>query len=153
MVGLSSQHGLYVIAAVVVVTVVVSIAELLHSHRVRRIGHLAFGPKARPTFWVQAVAYLRPIAAGLLAGAMMTLALLQPMAHRKDDGEVAFEKLKHVIVLLDVSPSMRLVDAGDKGDQSRMKRAREVMESYFQRIPMNEFRVTVIAVYLSLIHI
>ena len=77
----------------------------------------------------------------------MILWLLTPMAHRRDGEDVSFEKLKHIILVLDVSPSMRLQDAGPEGDQSRLHRAREVMESYFQRVPMSEFRVTVVAVY------
>ena len=147
MVELLPQQWAWVGLVSLTAIALVAVSEVLHEFRLRRIGRLAFGPSGRPAFWVRAVPFLRPLAAGLVAASLTVLALLQPMSHRKDGEEVSYEKLKHVIVLLDVSPSMRLVDAGKKGDLSRMKRAREVMESYFQRIPMNEFRVTVIAVY------
>lgn len=136
-----------VIGSGVLFVVLIGLAEFLHSRRVRRIGTLAFGPTGRPAAWVRMVPVVRTIAAGLLASSLMLLALFKPMSHRNDGSEIDFEKLKHIVIVLDVSPSMRLKDAGLNNDQSRMSRAREVMESYFQRVPMTEFRVTVIAVY------
>jgi Ca-activated chloride channel family protein len=50
-------------------------------------------------------------------------------------------------MVLDVSPSMRLQDAGTTKDKSRMRRAREVMESFFQRVAIEQFRVSVVATY------
>ncbi len=123
------------------------LAEWLHSRRVARIAPLAFGPTERPARWAMFVPAARAIASACLAGALTTLYLLQPLSHRRDGENVSFEKLKHVVLVLDVSPSMRLQDAGPDHDQSRLHRAREVMESYFQRVPMGEFRITVIAVY------
>jgi Ca-activated chloride channel family protein len=52
-----------------------------------------------------------------------------------------------VLIVLDVSPSMRLVDAGPEKKQSRMERARDLLESFFDRVPMEENRVTVVATY------
>lgn len=126
---------------------VVGGAETLHYLRSSKTAPLAFGPRGRPALWAVFVPMLRTLAAACLMGALTMLALLQPMSHRKDGSEVTFEKLKHVVLVLDVSPSMRLTDAGPEGDMSRLRRAREVMESYFQRVPMNEFRISVIAVY------
>ena len=56
---------------------------------------------------------------------------------------------KHVILVLDVSPSMRREDAGPSGKQSRMRRARDVMESFFKRVAMEQFRISVVATYTS----
>lgn len=125
----------------------VGMAEALHFLRIRGVRHLAFGPSQRPSVWVWAAPFLRSIFAGCLAASLTVLFLLPPISHRKDGTEVAFEKLKHVLLVLDVSPSMRLQDAGKDKGLSRMKQARDVMESYFQRVPMAEFRVTVVAVY------
>ena len=136
-----------VAAAAGIAAVVTLLAELLHARRIRRISGLAFGPSQQPSVAARAVPAIRVLAAAGLAGSLLVLAMAEPMSHRKDGGTVSFEKLKHVLIVLDVSPSMRLEDAGQKNDVSRMKRARDVMESYFQRIPMSEFRVTVIAVY------
>ncbi len=51
------------------------------------------------------------------------------------------------MLVLDVSPSMRLKDAGPERDQSRMKRASDVMESFFQRVPMDQYLMSVVACY------
>jgi hypothetical protein len=53
----------------------------------------------------------------------------------------------HVLLVLDVSPSMRLVDAGPTRSSRAWQRARDVMESFFDRVPFDEFRVSVVAVY------
>lgn len=136
-----------VTTAAAIVGVMTLLAELLHQRRIRKIGGLAFGPAGQPSLVARAVPVVRILASAALAGALVVLALSPPMSHRKDGENIPFEKLKHVVIVLDVSPSMRLKDAGLQNDESRMKRAREVMESYFKRIPMSEFRVTVVAVY------
>jgi Ca-activated chloride channel family protein len=83
-----------------------------------------------------------------LTWSLLVLAMLAPRTRVPgSDKPVSFQKLKHIVLILDVSPSMRLQDAGVEGTQSRMARAREVMESYFRRIPMNEYRVSVLATY------
>ena len=55
--------------------------------------------------------------------------------------------MKHVVLVLDVSPSMRLDDAGPSKIQTRTSRAADIMESFFNRVPMEQYRVSVIAVY------
>lgn len=152
MVGIVSQQDdstrlLWVLGVGLVFALLLAVAEFLHWRRLQRIGTLAFGPTGQPSFWVKCLPFVRTLAGTLLACSLTVLAFAKPISHRKDGKEVAFEKMKHVIIVLDVSPSMRLEDAGQKNDKSRMRRAREVMESYFQRVPMSEFRVTVIAVY------
>ena len=54
---------------------------------------------------------------------------------------------RHILIVLDVSPSMRLKDAGPNADQSRLKRAADVMESFFQRIPIEIYLMSVVACY------
>ena len=147
MVDPASNSYTWAATAAIVVAVIVAVAELLHARRMARIGTLAFGPTGKPSSWVVAVPFAKVVSAAVLAAALVTLMLLEPMSHRKDGSDIPFDKLKHVVIVLDVSPSMRLTDAGTDGKQSRMLRAREVMESYFQRVPMTEFRVSVIAVY------
>lgn len=144
---LSQQTWSWVLIVAGVAAVLVLSAEALQVRRTLKVAPFVFGPDRAPSLWLWIATATRPIGAALLAGSLTALALLPPISHRKDGAEVAFEKLKHVVVVLDVSPSMRLQDAGLKNDQSRMKRAREVMESYFQRVPMSEFRVSVVAVY------
>ena len=147
MVELPSNIIVWAFAAAAIFGLLSGLAEWLHLKRIARIRGLAFGPTGRPALWARFVPVLRTIAVGCLAGALTILMLLVPMSHRRQGDDVTFEKLKHVVLVLDVSPSMRLTDAGPDGSLSRLRRAREVMDSYFQRVPMNEFRVSVIAVY------
>jgi len=141
------QIMLCLIAALCVGLAVLA-AEWLHWRRIAKLKILAFGPSGKPSLWVYAVSPLRVIAAVALAWSLMTLLLLEPRTRTPgSDKPVPFQKLKHIVLILDVSPSMRLQDAGVEGTQSRMVRAREVMESYFRRIPVNEYRVTVLATY------
>ena len=121
------------------------LAELLHGMRMRRVGQLAFGPSGRPALWARLAPLLRVGAVAAITWGMITLMQLQPKVHQSEiipDGEY-----KHIVMVLDVSPSMRLQDAGATKDLSRMKRARAVMESFFQRVAIEQYRVSVIATY------
>lgn len=120
-------------------------AELLHARRIARIAPLAFGPDRRPALWVHSAPALRAVSVAAVTWGLLTLIDLTPKVHKGEalaDGEY-----KHVVIVLDVSPSMRLEDAGPELDKSRMHRARDVMESFFKRVPMEQYRVSVVAVY------
>ncbi len=56
-------------------------------------------------------------------------------------------KEKHLVLVIDVSPSMSLKDAGMERKTSRRDRAVEVLQSLFDRVPIREYRVSIIAVY------
>ncbi len=123
-------------------------AEALHARRTRRLARLAFGPSERPAPWVRAVPFLRALAAAALVWGLATLMTIEPKKHSATQDLVLREgDYKHVLLVLDVSPSMRLVDAGPSKIQSRMQRARDVMESFFRRVPLEQYRITVVAVY------
>jgi Ca-activated chloride channel family protein len=148
MVSLTDQQQLWCLLSGLAALLLAGLAEWLHARRVWRVAILAFGPARRPARWATAAGPLRCFAAAGLVWALLVLFWLPP--NRRTPGQdrpVPFEKLKHVILVLDVSPSMRLRDAGTTSDQSRMVRAREVMESWFRRIPMNEYRVSILATY------
>lgn len=125
--------------------VVAALGELLHARRVRRVAKLAFGPGGRPAHWVRMVPLLRVLAFGALAWGLITLVYEEPRVHKADaldDGE-----FKHLMLVLDVSPSMQLRDAGPTRKQTRKERARDVLESLFSRVSIGRYRVTVVAVY------
>jgi Ca-activated chloride channel family protein len=132
-------------AAVAVAVVLTLVGELLHARRVARVAALVFGPGGRPAPIALAAPLLRPLAAGLLAWGFATLLQLPPKIHRGE--EVPPEEWRHLILVHDVSPSMLLKDAGANGDQSRAARAKELVESLFERVPIGKFKVTVIATY------
>src|SRR5439155_13184548 len=121
------------------------LAEWLHGRRCRALAALAFGPRRRPLGWARTAPLWRTLAAGLLGFGLSSLLLLPPKVHKigaLPDGEI-----HHLVLVLDVSPSIRLVDAGPSRKQSRMQRARDVMESFFGRVPVEQYRLSVIATY------
>lgn len=132
-------------AAACAVVLVAAIAETLHMLRCRRVATLAFGPDRRPAIWARSAPVLRLVSLAALTWGMVTLLQLAPKVHNADVIEES--DYRHVLIVLDVSPSMRLEDAGNEGNLSRMKRARAVMESFFKRVPMEQYRVSVVAVY------
>lgn len=121
-------------------------AEWLHARRVRRIARLAFGPGARARAWTRGVPVARALAAGVLAWGLLTLI-------RIDGAGRAAAAMKnpdqHLVVAIDVSPSMHIKDAGPGGKQSRGDRARDVLKSVFDRLNMSRTRVSVVAFYTS----
>ncbi len=121
------------------------LAEWLHHRRIRRLGRLAFGPAESPRRWVAFVPFLRAAAFGSLAGALALLIELPPKVH--ESAVVPDREKKHIVVVLDVSPSMTLEDAGPEHKLSRRNRARGLMESFFQRVPMERYLTSVIACY------
>ncbi|MBX3462202.1 MAG: VWA domain-containing protein [Planctomycetes bacterium] len=121
------------------------VGELLHRRRLRRLGHLLFGPRARAAGWVAAVPWLRVLAHAGLAWGLVTLLLVEPRVHQA--GEVPEEEWRHLVLVYDVSPSMLLRDAGPNGDQTRAERAKDLVESLFARVPIGKFKITVVATY------
>ncbi len=128
-----------------VTLVMVAGAEWLHSRRSRRLQRLAFGPTERPSAWVTAAPWLRTAACTLACWGLVTLLLMDPKIHSRHEVDPA--KQKHLLLVMDVSPSMYLEDAGPEKNISRRKRASDVLISLFNRLPMREYRVSLIAFY------
>lgn len=137
-----------VVAEIVAVTLflLMLVAETLHLQRTKRLAPLAFGPAKRPRTWTVMAPALRVLAVCALGWGLTTLLLITPRSYRPE-GEIQPGKEQHLVVLLDVSPSMRLEDAGPGRNQTRKARGRDVLRSFFDRIPVNQYLVSVIAVY------
>ncbi len=128
----------------------VAIAESLHLLRIRRVKHLAFGPTGRPAAWTALVPILRSIGAGALAWGLATLLYdVDPKLHKGDTESQ--DDLRHLVLVLDVSPSMRLEDAGPNNDQSRKARARDVLDSMFSRVAIGQYKISVVGTYTGAI--
>jgi len=125
--------------------VVAILAEMLHARRIRRVALLAFGPRGRASMFARVAPLLRSASCAAVAWGLWTLMELPPKKHVAN--EAAEGEERHIVLVLDVSPSMRLEDAGVDGVLSRMKRASELMESFFRRVSVQQFRISVIAVY------
>jgi len=120
--------------------------ELIHQQRLRKLGVLAFGPAGKPHMWTRTTPWLRGIAAAALAWGLATLVIdVEPVKHGTE--EIEEDEWRHLVLVLDVSPSMRLEDAGPENKQSRLHRSRDVLNSIFSRVAMGHYKVTVVATY------
>lgn len=126
---------------------VLALAEWLHARRVQRLAALAFGPRGRPALWTVLAPPLRVLAGSALAWALASLALLPPKSHEAKQTNP--KRLRRVILVLDVSPSMKLKDAGPDLTQTRAERAATLLQSFFERVPMEQVRLSVVATYTS----
>ncbi len=120
-------------------------AELLHGRRLARAAGLVFGPDAKVSTPARLAPFARAIAAGAVAWGLATLHGIEPKVYRAKS--VAADEIHHIVIVLDVSPSMKLADAGEGGDQMRRQRAFEVMGSFFKRVAAEQVRLSLIATY------
>ncbi len=123
------------------------IAEWLHARRVKQIEFLAFGPRGRPQPWTAMVGPLRVLSVGAVCWGLLTLFALSESqrAHGMMHGDEM--PIHHIVIGLDVSPSMQIPDAGPKRESTRADRARDVLRSVLERIDTRRGRVSVIAFY------
>jgi len=121
------------------------LAEWLHSRRSRRVAGLLLGGAA-PSWSSRAAPWFRVVAVGLLTWGASTLLTIDGAPRARLDQT---NPTQHVLVCLDVSPSMYVADAGPDGRQPRGKRAREVLQSVFDRLDMTRTRVSMVAFYTS----
>lgn len=127
------------------VLLLAGLAEWLHARRVARVAVLAFGPEGRPRDWTWLAAPARALALAALTWGLLTLTLLDPKTVKP--AQTPQGGWRHLVIVLDVSPSMQLADAGPTGQQSRAKRAAELLMSILNRIALEQCRVSVVAFY------
>jgi Ca-activated chloride channel homolog len=127
------------------VAILAAAAESLHARRCHRLARLAFGKSGRPALWARSAPAVRVGAMVALSWGLLTLYELPPKVHVAES--VADKDRRHVLIVLDVSPSMRLKDAGPNLQESRMKRASVVMDSFLQRVPVELYLLSVVACY------
>jgi Ca-activated chloride channel family protein len=122
------------------------VAEGLHALRIRRLGRLAFGPDANPRVWTWTAPLFRVAALGAMCWGFLSLWLVVE-ARVHNQGKIEEKDYKHLLLVMDVSPSMNLKDAGAEMKETRRKRASQVLESLFNRVPMREYKVTLVGVF------
>ena len=120
------------------------LAEWLHARRVARLGRLAFGPDAKPRAWTLIVPPLRVIAFAGVVWSLVTLLAFEGSSRLRERNAAA---TRHLMVLLDVSPSMELKDAGEDGTQSRRNRAATLLKSVMERANSEQTRITMACFY------
>lgn len=122
-----------------------AVAEWLHARRVRRVARLAFGPTGRPLRWTRVVPLVRVLGMVAVVWGALTLARLDPTAIEQGPSEKTSQR---VLLVLDASPSMQVVDAGP--DLEKMPRSRwagVLVRSILDRLDMRETRLSVVAFY------
>lgn len=125
--------------------VLAAAAEWAHTRRCQRVARLAFGPPAVPRLWTKIVPALRILSLMLVTWGAVQLYLIAPRASRPQ--LVPEGGYRHLIIALDVSPSMQLKDSGPQRQQTRAKRASEVLISMLERVALDQMRVSVVAFY------
>jgi Ca-activated chloride channel homolog len=120
-------------------------AEWAHARRCQRVARLAFGPAAAPRVWTKIAPALRVISLMLVTWGALQLYLLAPRASRPQ--LVPEGGFRHLVIALDVSPSMQLKDGGPQRQQTRARRASEVLLSMLERVALDQMRVSVVAFY------
>ncbi|MGL4422043.1 MAG: vWA domain-containing protein, partial [Gemmataceae bacterium] len=62
-------------------------------------------------------------------------------------GTVQPDEIRRLVLVLDVSPSMKLKDSGQQQKLRRDERAADILKSFFSRVQKEQYRTTVIATY------
>ena len=128
-----------------VALVITAATEMIHARRIKAISTLSFGPSAVPSSWYRIVPTMRCLAIALIIWGLTSLIGIQPKIHKAK--AVDPNEIRHIVIVLDVSPSMKIQDAGSEGNKTRSKRAFELMESFFKRVRIEQMRLSLIAVY------
>lgn len=132
------------LAAALVAAVVAALGESLHSRRIRRLGLLAFGGAGRPRSWTRVVPLMRIASVAMVAWSLVTLVTFD---NRTRESRLGNNIERHLVVLLDVSPSMLLRDAGQSTDLTRNARAAELLKSVMDQVPGDHIRFTAVGFY------
>ncbi|MBI1190377.1 MAG: VWA domain-containing protein [Tepidisphaera sp.] len=121
------------------------LGERLHARRVARVARLAFGPSAGPAAWARLAPLARVLGVVLCAFGCTVLMRMQPQG---GEGAPDPKASRHVLIALDVSPSMLIKDAGpDTPKVSRSQWAGKVVEGILDRLDMKQTRISLVGFY------
>ncbi len=130
----------------IAVALIAVVAEVFHLKRIDRVKQLAFGPAGKAAIWTWLVPIFRVVGIAVACWGFLSLWLVVEARVHKS-GVIDESDYKHLVLVVDVSPSMQVEDAGPNGKRTRRQRASDILESLFNRIPMRQFKVTFISVY------
>jgi Ca-activated chloride channel homolog len=129
--------------------VLAAIAEHRHAQRVARVARLAFGPAGKPAAWTHAAPIARATGLALAAFGATVLLRYDPV---ETDIEPDPRASRQLLVVLDVSPSMNLSDAGPSTEKvMRGVWAGKVLQGILDRLDMKDTRVSMVAFYTKAI--
>lgn len=131
----------------IAIVLVAALGEWLHLCRIRRLGRLAFGPSGRPRLWTWMAPPLRLLALAGLSWSLLVLFTLKPKAFGQEKEPSPARSCRHVVFVVDVSPSMFLADAGEDGKSRRRQRAAELVDSILERVMTDQCVFSVVGFY------
>jgi Ca-activated chloride channel homolog len=136
------------ITSALVVFGVVLFCEWLHAKRVEKVAGLAFGPGGGPRKWTKAVPGFRAVVLAGITWALTFLLLTSQtlFVDPNNIDQIPEDQIEHVMLLLDLSPSMMLVDAGETGEISRRDQMKGVVSSIVERFGKH-VRYTLVCFY------
>lgn len=123
--------------------VVAACAEFLHSRRIAATDPLLHANDAMPAEWTRHLPWIRTTCLALLAGAF---GIFYHASASAQNGPTQ-PRERHLVVLLDVSPSMLIRDADESGTQSRAERAARILTEILNRCPGDHIKLSLIAFY------
>ena len=126
---------------------VVLLAELWHLRRVRRLAPLAFTSRRTPVVVWLAVPLRAAGVAAVVWGASMLLDLQPQRVDADPPTNLDEDVARRLLIVLDVSPSMSLDDAGPDAAQTRSGRIGELLLDAVRRLPLGKVRASVVAFY------
>ena len=139
------QVLVFAIGAGLAVGALAAIAEWIHARRIARIARLAFGGDGRPAAWTHLAPFVRIIGLALAAFGATLLFLHDPVEADETPNPRAS---RQVLVVLDVSPSMNIADAGPNVEKEmRGVWAGKVLRGILDRLDMKDTRISLIAFY------
>jgi Ca-activated chloride channel family protein len=145
----SSEALAIPLLAALAALLVAIVAEHRHARRVARVARLAFGPAGKPAAWTHAAPIARIAGLALATFGATVLLRYDPI---ETDTEPDPRASRQLLVVLDVSPSMNLSDAGPANEKvMRGVWAGKVLQGILDRLDMKDTRVSMVAFYTKAI--
>ncbi len=120
-------------------------AEWRHARRVARVARLAFGPTGRPAWWARFAPIVRAVGLALAVWGALVLMAYDPVEVQTEPDPRASRQL---LVVLDVSPSMNLKDAGPGPEKmTRGQWGGRLVQGILDRLDMKDTRISMVVFY------
>jgi len=128
-----------------VVLALAALAEWQHARRVSRVARLAFGPSGRPAWWARSAPVVRAIGMALAVWGALVLMAHDPVEVQSEPDPRASRQL---LIVLDVSPSMNLKDAGPGPEKmTRGQWGGRLVQGILDRLDMKDTRISMVVFY------
>lgn len=134
---------LKILALSAATAVIAGCAETIHARRIAATRPLLLANDATPAAWTRHLPWIRTACIALLASAF---GILYHASAEAQNGQTK-PRERHLVVLLDVSPSMLIRDAGESGTESRTERAARILTEILNRCPGEHIKISLVAFY------